>query len=76
MSMMLALRLAALALPPPTCRMRPGANMTEVAVPPALSVGNNVGKIVIEPFPAGLTRYMVLLARPKTSPSGPMKFFG
>ena len=75
MSMMLALRLAALALPPPTCRIRPGSNITDVAVPPALSVGN-VPSIVIEPLPAGLTRYIALLAMPKTSPSGPTKFFG
>ena len=75
MSMMLALRLAASELPPPTWRIRPGANITDVAVPPALSVGN-VPSIVIEPFPAGLTRYIALLAIPNTSPSGATKFFG
>jgi hypothetical protein len=75
MSMTLALRLAALASPPPTCRIRPGANITDVAVPPLLSVGK-VPRLVIDPFPAGLTRYIAALATPKTRPSGPTKFFG
>ena len=49
--------------------------MTAVEVPPALSVGN-VPSDVMVPFPAGLTRYIALFARPNTSPSGPTKFFG
>ena len=75
MLMMLALRLAAFDVPPPTCRIRPGANITAVDDPPVLSVGN-VPSGVIVPLPAGLMRYIAVLARLKTSPSGPTKFFG
>ena len=71
----LALREAALDDPPPTWRIRPGANITAVDDPPALSVGK-LPSVAIVPVPAGLMRRIALLARLKTSPSGATKFLG
>ena len=75
MLMMLALREAALDGPPPTCRIRPGENITAVDDPPALSVGNVPSEVIV-PVPAGSMRFIAVLVRLKTSPFGATKFLG
>ena len=70
MSMRLASR-----LPPPTCRIFPGSNITAVDVPPVF-VLEAVAIILMVPFPAGFTSYIWLLAMPKTRPFGATQFLG